>query len=114
MPEIKKPAANSKDFTVKDSLGRSLRCSEPQSYDIFEIAGALGPVACRNAAQMQWATVACYVKFIDERPMNIPTDRDELKNVLNLVGTSGNEAVQGWLNENGPTSEEEKWEEVKN
>jgi hypothetical protein len=95
-PEAAKPSTpKSADgsVTVKDALGRTLQIKKLSLLEEMDLLAAAGAERSGNARWMQYATVVCCVRKIDEDFIHRPQTSRILQSNIQQVGAEGFAAV---------------------
>ncbi|HHW4682572.1 MAG TPA: hypothetical protein ACQGQI_05185 [Xylella sp.] len=109
------PAASTKDFTVTDALGRTIRLKKPGPLANLDFAKAAGS----DTLNVLYLAEVAHLKFvaaIDEQPVATPSTEGELRALYMLLGEEGNECAMRGVAEHfaGVAVAEQQRQELKN
>jgi len=88
--------------TITDDMGRTLTVKRPTALHTLRLFKAAGPELAQNEPWLAIASLACSVQSIDDVPVPMPTNEQQIEAIVQKLGDQGLEAI-GRLLEQGDT-----------
>lgn len=86
-------AEGSREFEVRDALGRVLHVRRPGALDRLRLFKAVGPALAGNERYVGYAMLAMCVSMIDGVPVPAPANEGQLEALVTRLGDEGMVAI---------------------